>query len=138
VQLGLILLFLLVSAGAVVTSVVAGRGLHIDGLGALPRLALGVTGLVNLTLTAGLLLVVNYLLNADASSASPEVPLSTLWWLLSFLSTGLALFLGYVTTRAWQARAWAGILRSLYTFVALVALGFLPFLAYWNLLWTRL
>jgi hypothetical protein len=138
VQLGLILGFLLISLLAVVLSLMPGARLRLPGLRLVPRLVLGLAGAVNLVLVASLLLVINYLLNADASSASPTVPLSKVLPLLSLLSLVLALALAYVAFRAWRGRTWSGVVRVLYTLVTLAALGFVPFLAYWHLLGGRL
>jgi uncharacterized protein len=129
VQLGLILGFVLTSLLAVLLSLIPGTHLPV-----LFRLPLGLAGAVNLFLIGGLLLVINYLLNADASSASNSVPLGGILPILSTLSLVLALTLAYAAFRAWQARAWSGFVRALYTLAVLAALGMVPFLAYWNLL----
>jgi hypothetical protein len=138
VQLSLVLFFLLVSLLAVVLSLIPGARLPLPQLGIVPRLVLGLAGVVNLVLVASLLLVINYLLNADAASASPAVPLTGALPLLSILSVALALALVYLTFRAWRVGAWSGVVRALYTLVTATALSFIPFLAYWHILGGRL
>jgi hypothetical protein len=138
VQLSLVVLFLLVSLLAVILSLVPGARLRLPGAGILPRLALRLAGAVDLVLLAGLLLTINYLLNADADQAAPILPLSGILPILSVLSLALALCLAFFVFRAWRDSAWSAAVRTLYTVVAAAALGFLPFLAYWNLLGTQL
>ncbi|MGD8820874.1 MAG: alpha/beta fold hydrolase [Anaerolineae bacterium] len=133
IQLALVLAFLLVSLLAILLSLIPSTGLRLPGLGVLPRVVLGLTGIVNLFLVVGLLLIVNYLLNADATSASPIIPLGAVLPPLSIVSLVLALLLVYVTFRAWRSRSWSGLVHILYTICAFVALVFVPFLSYWNL-----
>jgi alpha-beta hydrolase superfamily lysophospholipase len=138
VQLSLILGFLLASLVAVVLSLIPGARLRLPKVGILPRLTLGLAGAVNLVLIVGLLLTINYLLNADAEQAAPTLPLSGILPILSILNLGLTLALAFVLVRAWRGRAWSAAVRILYSLATVGAMGFVPFLAYWNLLGTQL
>jgi hypothetical protein len=133
IQLALVLAFFLVSLLAILLSLIPGTGLRLPGLGILPRVVLGLTGTVNLFLVVGLLLIVNYLLNADATSASPILPLGAVLPPLSIVSLILDLLLVYVTFMAWRSRSWSSLVRILCTICAFVAVVFVPFLSYWNL-----
>jgi dienelactone hydrolase len=132
-QLPVILVFLVAFVAAVVASLLPWVKLG----GALPRLVLGLAGAVNTFLLAGLLLAINYLLNADAESASPAVPMGGWLFPLAWTSVVLAVALAYAWIRT-RSESGRGFGRAVLTFVALAAWGFILFLAYWGVLGGRL
>jgi alpha-beta hydrolase superfamily lysophospholipase len=101
--------------------------------GGLPRLALGLAAVANTSLLAGLLFAIGYLLNADADSATPAIPLSQWLFPLAWVSVALAVGLAYFWRKVRsQSGNRAG--RVVFTLMTLAAWGFIPFLAYWGVL----
>lgn len=130
-QLSLILFFLLTFAATAIASLLP----WVKFNGVWPRLTVGLTGSLNLGLLVGLLVVLNFLLNADAEGFLPPVPLSAWLFPLAWGSVVLAVGLTYF----WQAEAfWPGVGQGLFGFLTLMAWGFVVFLAYWGVLWGRL
>ena len=63
------------------------------------------------------------------------VPVATIAFLcIPLLTTILTLGLLTFTALAWQKNYWSVLKRSHYALIALAAIVFIPFLAYWNLL----
>ena len=126
-QLPLILFFLLTFAATAVISLLP----WVKFNGVWPRLAMALTGVLNLGLLVGLLVVLNFLLNADAEGFLPPVPLGGWLFPLAWVSVVLAFWLTYVlrVTEVGQ---------GVFGFVTLVAWGFVLFLGYWGVLWGRL
>lgn len=105
--------------------------------GGLPRLVLGLTGVANTFLLAGLLFVIYYLLNADAEAASPVIPLSGWLFPLAWASVILAAGLAYLWRKT-HGKSGSGFGRAVFTFAMLAAWGFILFLAYWGVFGGRL
>lgn len=122
-QLPVMIAFLLLFVGAVIVSLLP--GVRFSDLNS--RLVVGTIGAVNSFLLVGLVLVLNYLLNADAESLAPEVPLSGGLFPLAWGSLLLTAALTYF----WQ-RGREGAHPALTLFVV-VAWGYLLFLGYWGL-----
>lgn len=134
VHLPLILLFLLTFLTGLILSMLPRFDLRLAGSGAWPRVALGIGSLTGLVLLAGFLYVLNYLLNAPASGAAPDVPFSTLLFILSLVMLGWAAALITFTWQAYRQESWTGLRRGIYAVVSGVAAGFVFFLGYWGLL----
>lgn len=132
-QLPVILVFLLAFVSAVIISLLP----WIKFGGGLPRLMVGLAGAVNTFLLAGLLFAINYLLNADAESFSPVVPLSEWLYPLAWVSVVLTIGLTYFWRKT-QSESDKRFGRVVFTFTTLAAWGFILFLAYWGVLGRRL
>ena len=133
-QLLLIGLFILVFLIGLATSLVSTLGLNPGQFKISLRLSLGLTSLINLVLVAGLVVTLNYLLNADAEGFGPTVPFSVPLSILSLCSAALGLAMLFFTVRVYQMRARPVAARAVLAFFGLVAAGFIPFLWYWGLL----
>lgn len=105
--------------------------------GGLSRLMLGLAGAVNIFLLAGLLMAINYLLNADAESFSPVIPLSQWLFPLAWVSVVLALGLVYFWRKDRSQRG-KRFGQGLFTFITLASWAFILFLAYWGIFGGRL
>ncbi|MEW6240012.1 MAG: alpha/beta fold hydrolase [Chloroflexota bacterium] len=130
-HLALVILFLLSFLCAVVVGLFSKRNV-------LARLAFVLTGLVNLAVLVGWGLTVNYLLNADADSASPVLPMGGILPWLAYLSVLLALGLAYLFTRENRRSSLSKGAKFVHGLVVFATLLFLPFLGYWNLLAGRM
>jgi hypothetical protein len=130
-HLGLVILFLLSFLCAVFVGLFSKRNILI-------RLAFVFTGLVNLAVLMGWGLTVNYLLNADADSASPILPMGGILPWLAYLSVVLALGLAYLYVQENRGPGVSIGAKFVNGLVLLAALLFVPFMAYWNLLAGRL
>jgi len=129
VLLGLAALFLAGFLGMLLTAA-CGRE-----LGALARGALGAAGLLNLALLAGMALALRFTDQWDYFYGLPARVKGLL--AIPFLTTPLAAVLLAVAGMAWSGALWTPALRCLVTSLALLGAGFIPFLAYWNLLGFR-
>jgi len=132
-HLPLILLFLGVFVGAAIISLLP----RVRFGGALPRVLLGLTGAANAFVLVGLVLALNYLLNADAEQSSPEVPLSGALFPLAW--AGVALVAGL--TYAWattRRRGERGLGHVVLAIVTVAGWAFVLFAGYWGLLGGRL
>lgn len=126
-QLPLILIFLLTFVVAVAVSLLPWVKLG----GTLSRLAMGLLGITNTVLLVGLLNAINFLLNADADAASPPVPLGNWLMPLGWLSVITLGLLAYAWQRTQSTRR-QGAGRALVIVILVVAVAFIPFLAYWE------
>jgi hypothetical protein len=133
-QLSLILFFVLVSIAALVAGLSPKTNLKLESYGRWPRLALIVAGLLNIVLIAGLINVIGYLAFADANNAGPDIPLAGLLALLAWISLPLAAGLIFFAARAYRAGRWSRPTQGIYSLVAVAAVAFAGFLAYWNVL----
>jgi len=130
-HLGLTVLFLLAFLGAVLIGL-------FSKMSFLPRIALGLTGMVNLVVLIGWALVVNYLLNADAESALPVIPMGgALPWLTS-LSVLLTIGLSYLVVKENRRGSYPRTKKYILGLILFASLLFIPFMGYWNLLGERL
>jgi hypothetical protein len=130
-HLGLVAFFLLAFLGAVVISLVA-------RLNSLSRFTLGLTGIVNLAILVGWALTVNYLLNTDAESSLPVIPMSNILPWLTLFSSLLAVGLTYLFAKNYHEENLSKAARNVFGLVVFAAWLLLPFMGYWNLLGGRL
>jgi dienelactone hydrolase len=132
-QLPLILAFLFVFVLALIASLLP----WLKFGGGLPRLMLGLAAAADAFLLVGLLLAIDYLLNADADSAAPAIPLGGWLFPLAWANVVWAVALAYFWGKARsQSGNQAG--RAVFTLMTLAAWGFIPFLTYWGVLGGRL
>jgi dienelactone hydrolase len=132
-QLPVILAFLFVFVLALIASLLP----WLEFGGGLPRLVLGLSAAANTSLLAGLLFAIGYLLNADANSAAPAIPLGEWLFPLAWASVVLAGSLAYFWRRA-RSQSGNRFGRAVFTLMTLAAWGFIPFLLYWGVLGGRL
>ena len=131
-QLPLMLWFVVVFLAGLGTSLNPRARLDLARWGHGPRLALGLAGLVNLLLLAGLLNVITFLAFADVNGAGPAVPFSGGLPILAGAS--LVATLGLLFFAAQGRGAWSRRLWGLYAVMAGTAVAFVPFLVYWHVL----
>jgi hypothetical protein len=81
--------------------------------------------------------MIYYRLNADADSAVPVIPLSEWVFPLAWVSVVLAVGLAYFWRKA-SSPSGNRSGRVVFTLMTLAAWGFMPFLAYWEVLGGRL
>lgn len=130
-HLALVILFLLVFIGTVFISLFARLNL-------LSRLTLGSVGVVNLIVLTGWALTVDYLLNADAGSAAPVLPMGNVLPWLAYVSVALAMGLTYLFARERRAAGLSRGVKRAYGLAVFMALLFVSFMGYWNLLAGRM
>lgn len=126
-QLGSAVFFLLVFLSAILAGL-------FSRMNAWSRLLLGATGLVNLVVLAGWGLVLNYLLNADARSASPVIPMSAILVWLALLSVVLTMGLTYSVAKECRERNLSSVARFFSGLAVFAGILFIPFMGYWHLL----
>jgi hypothetical protein len=71
---------------------------------------------------------------AGGSSGGPDIPLAGPLALLAWLSLPLAAGLIFFAVRARKQGRWSRPMRGFYSLVAVTAVAFAGFLAYWNVL----
>ena len=130
-HLALVIFFLFAFLGAIVSSLfIKTRPLH--------RTTLALIGIVNLVVLVSWALVVNYLLNADAESSLPVIPMSNILPWLTSLSVLLAIGLTYLFVKENRKGALSGTSKYVLGVIVFAMLLFIPFMGYWNLLGGRL
>jgi pimeloyl-ACP methyl ester carboxylesterase len=133
-QGSLIFLFIVAFVVALVAGLSPKTDLKLESYGRWPRLTLVAAGLLNIVLMAGLLNIIAYLAFADANNAGPDIPLAGLLAVLAWLSLLLTAGLVFFAVRASRRVAWSRLTRAVYGLVAVAAVIFVGFLAYWNVL----
>ena len=89
---------------------------------------------LNLAFLIGLSLNFMSILNDPWSLIYGLTPMLKFLLIISLVTSVLALCISVLAFLSWKYKYWSLIGRLLYTWVAITALGFIPFLHYWNLL----
>ena len=107
----------------------------IGAISVLTTIAVPLTAGLNAALLLGLLLVLPRALDLDLQFGMPPTLMALLT--MPMLTTALAVGLVLLAIPVWHMRSLSKFQGGVYSLLTLSALGFVPFLLYWNLLGFR-
>jgi dienelactone hydrolase len=134
IELLLILFFTIVFLFAFVVSLMPFSGLQNNKYGHIPRIVLGLSGLLNLSILVSFLIALNFLLNADAEGYFPPVPMIGWLTFAPIVSIALTIVMLFTVQKGRRDAGWSSRVKGFYNLITLTSVGFMLFMGYWGLI----